>query len=118
MEHHGYHSADPPSACQNIKATFVGSQSLVVQWERPLATDGSNFSYLLEYSDGASVKFHEVVNHSQVVSQVITGLKPATEYIIKVTVVGAVSDENDFRRRCELTASTLDSGNSLKLQKL
>ena len=46
-------------------------------------------------------------------SQLITGLKPITEYTITVTVVNGVSDqdmENEFKRRCELIVTTTEGG--------
>ena len=99
----------PPSACWNIRAIFVRDRSLDVQWERPAITGRDDFYYVLEYSDGEVVGSNQVINQSQVVSQLITGLKPATEYTITVTVVNGVSDqdrENEFKRRCRLTATT------------
>ena len=46
-------------------------------------------------------------------SQLITDLKPATEYAISVTVVNGVSDqdkENEFKRVCHLRTTTLEGG--------
>ena len=103
----------PPSVCRNIKTKFAGDRFLDVQWERPAITGRDDFYYVLEYSDGESVGSNLVINQSQVVSQLITGLKPATEYTITVTVVNGVSDQdqgNDFKRTCRLTATTVEGG--------
>ena len=110
-----YHHATlgPPSSCQNIKSLFVGAQSLNVQWERPEITGRDDYYYMLQYTDGESVGSNQVINQSQVVSQLITGLKPITEYTITVTVVNGVSDqdkENEFKRMCELMVTTTAGG--------
>ena len=103
----------PPSACRNIKSTFIGAQSLNVEWERPEVTGRDNYYYVLQYTDGESVGSNQVINQSQVVSQLITGLKPVTKYTITVTVVNGVSNqdkENEFKRRCELMVTTVEGG--------
>ena len=103
----------PPSACRNIKSNHIGAQSLNVQWERPEVTGRDDYYYMLEYSDGESVGSNQVINQSQVVSQLITGLKSITDYTITVTVVNGVSDqdkENEFKRTCELAVTTTEGG--------
>ena len=103
----------PPSACQNIRTDFIGERSLSVKWQRPAITGRDDFYYVLEYSDGKSVESNQVINQSKVVSQLITGLKPAIEYTITVTVVNGVSDQdqgNDFKRTCGLTTTTVEGG--------
>ena len=87
-----------------------------VQWERPDFTGRDDFYYVLQYTDGESVGSNQVINQSQVVSQLITGLKPVTDYTIILTVVNGVSDqdmENEFRRRCVLAVTTPEGGNCM-----
>ena len=103
----------PPSACQYIKTEFVGDQLLNVQWRRPDITGRDDYYYILTYDDGKSVGSHSVINKSQVVSQLITDLKPATEYTVTVTLVNGVSDqdkENECKRTCHIRTTTLDGG--------
>ena len=86
---------------------------MTVEWERPQTIGRDDFYYILGYTDGESVGSNQVINKSQVVSQLITGLKSITEYTIIVTVVNGVSDqdmENEFKRRCELTVTTTEGG--------
>ena len=108
-----YTSKGPPSACRNIKSTSVGAQSLTVEWERPQTIGRDDYYYIFQYTDGESFGSNQVINRSQVVSQLIAGLKPITEYTITVTVVNGVSDqdmENEFKRRCELIVTTTEGG--------
>ena len=103
----------PPSACRNIKSTFIGAQSLNVEWERPEVTGRDDYYYILQYTDGESIGSNQVIDRSQVVSQLITGLEPVTRYTITVTVVNGVSNqdmENEFKRRCELMVTTTEGG--------
>ena len=84
-----------------------------MQWERPENTGRDDYYYTLQYTDGESVGSNQVVNRSQVVSQLITGLKPVTEYTITVTVANGVSGldkENEFKRMCELIITTIEGG--------
>ena len=86
---------------------------MTVEWERPETIGRDDYYYTLRYTDGESVGSNQVINKSQVVSQVITGLKPITEYTITVTVVNGVSNqdmENEFKRRCELIVTTTEGG--------
>jgi hypothetical protein len=86
---------------------------LTVEWERPEITGRDDYYYVLQYTDGESVGSNQVINRSQVVSQLITGLKPVTKYTIMVTVVNGVSDqdmENEFKRTCELVVTTIEGG--------
>ena len=97
-----------------MKLTSVGAHSVNVEWERPDFTGRDDFYYVLLYIDGESVGSNQVINQSQVVSQLITDLKPVTDYTITVTVVNGVSDqdmENEFRRRCVLAVTTPEGGN-------
>lgn len=86
----------------------MSNQSISVQWERPLVIGRDDFYYILEYSDGGSVTSRLVINQSEVVSQVITGLKGATDYRITVTVVNGVSVQESVM--CEVVATTLEGG--------
>ena len=102
-----------PSVCQFIRTKIVGDQLLNVQWRRPDITGRDDYCYILAYDDGESVGSHIVIDNSEVVSQLITDLKPATEYTITVTVVNGVSDqdrENEFKRVCHLKTTTLEGG--------
>ena len=99
-----------------MKLTSVGAHSVNVEWERPHFTGRDDFYYVLQYTDGESVGSNQVINQSQVVSQLITGLKPVTEYTITVIVVNGVSDqdmENEVRRRCALVVATPEGGNCM-----
>lgn len=91
----------------------MGDQLLNIYWRRPDITGRDDYYYILAYDDGESVGSHSIINKSQVVSQLITDLKPATEYTITVTVVNGVSDqdkENEFKRMCHLRTTTLEGG--------
>ena len=84
-----------------------------MRWERPVVTGRSDFYYILEYSDGENEESNQVINQDQVVSQLISGLRPATEYTITVTVVNGVSDQdpgNEIVRNCQLKTTTLEAG--------
>ena len=91
----------------------MGDQLLNIYWRRPDITGRDDYYYILAYDDGESVGSHSIINKSQMVSQLITDLKPATEYTITVTVVNGVSDqdkENEFKRMCHLRTTTLEGG--------
>ena len=90
-----------------------------VKWDKPLITGRDDYYYILEYTDGESVGSNQVINQSQVVSQLITGLKPVTEYVITVTVANGVSDQdkqNEVLRTCTLLVTTPEGGLNLKLR--
>ena len=104
-----------------MKSTSIRAQSLKVEWQRPEVTGRDDYYYILQYTDGESVRSNPVINRSQVVPQVISGLKPVTEYTITVTVVNAVSDqdrENEFKRRCELVVTTIEGGMDTKIVRM
>ena len=85
----------------------------MVEWERPTVVGRADYHYILDYSDGENVESLQVVNQSQVVSNLITGLKPVTEYTVTVTTVNGVSDqdeENQRNRQCQLQITTLEGG--------
>ena len=81
-----------------------------VEWNKPSITGRDDYYYTLEYTGGESVK---LINQSQVVSHLITGLKPFTSYTISVTVANGVSDQdkqNESERKCTLIATTAEEG--------
>ena len=84
-------------------------QTVSISWSKPDDTGRDDFYYTVEYSDGKSVGSVPVVSQERVVQYSITGLRPATDYTITVTVENGVSDQdaqNEYLRRCDLKLTT------------
>ena len=84
-------------------------KNISISWEIPANTGRDDFYYTVEYTDGESVESDTVFSQNRVVQYSIDGLKPATDYIITVTVENGVSDQdsqNEYLRRCELRLTT------------
>ena len=94
----------------------MDEKSVSVSWERPTISGRDDFYYIVEYSDGDSTGSNPVVSLDRVVQYPLSGLTPATDYIITVTVENGVSDrdpQNDYLRRCELRLTTMEGSKQL-----
>ena len=101
----------PPSARRNIQVIQRTANHITLRWKRPIDIGRNDFYYVIEYSDGDTTGEHSIENKMDYVQEVITGLKPDTSYEFTVTVNNGVSDHdtrNDYLRRCELTARTME----------
>ena len=79
--------------------TDITGSTVTVQWDRPTITGRDDFYYRVEYSDPDNVGIFltSIANLRRTgftVSHTITGLRPATEYVIRVSVHNGVSDQD------------------------
>ena len=94
----------------------VTSTDVKVEWKRPNLTGRADFYYRVYYRELTSfsgITLGRYVNNSDYVDYTIGGLRPSTQYVIRITVHNGVSDqdvENEQSRMCETVASTTDIG--------
>ena len=109
----------PPSACRNLKVNSerTRANSIRIEWEYPLITGRDDYYYNVHYSDpdqpGTFIRHNvnPLVKTSPLVGYSVSGLRPLTTYIIRVTVLNGVSEqdtEGEEGRRCEVSATTGD----------
>ena len=95
---HPFHLAEPPQAPNSIVVSAASARSIRVTWSHPGQTGGkSNLYYTVEHSDpddplgqyiGITCKGSSSTSHT------FTGLKPHTEYCIRVSAHNGVSDQD------------------------
>ena len=101
----------PPSACHNIQLLQRTDTQIMLRWAKPVNTGRNDYYYQIEYSDGETTGQHSLTSRMDYVLEVITGLKPDTNYKFTITVNNGVSDQdtrNEYLRRCELTTTTME----------
>ena len=126
----------PPSACRNLRildtrlAIFHGRMkwlqestnaapgtTTTLRWERPIVTGREDVYYNIYHSDPDFPD--NFVRHnpypltwdSALLQYRLSGLRPLTKYVVRVTVHNGVSIQdpgNEAGRRCELTWTTPD----------
>ena len=113
-------NAAPPSNCRNLQVLEekTRANTITVRWERPEITGRDDFYYNIFFSEGNQtftqhntrpyVKPHLVVDYS------LSGLRPLTNYTIRVTAENGVSgqEERGETRSCEVTGRTGDISKS------
>ena len=109
---------EPPTACREIRATFIGDQNATISWERPEDVGRDDFYYVLSYSDGERADSFTVVSGDSVVEYTLRGLKPATDYTITVVVENGVSDQqpqSEPSRSCQVKLTTNEGSKTTTL---
>ena len=109
-----------PSACHNLQVieSRTRANTITVMWERPLITGRDDFYYNIHHSNPdlqGSFLLHNInpfIKTSPLVRYSVSGLRPLTNYTIRVSVLNAVSDQDtaagEEGRRCEVSAITGD----------
>ena len=106
----------PPSACRNLRVYHPRTRTnfITVRWERSLITGRDDYHYNIYHSNpdipGNFIRHNcnPVIKDSSVVQYSVSGLRPLTNYTIRVTVHNGVSDqdpEGEQGRRCEYQVS-------------
>ena len=114
----------PPSACRNLLVieSRTRANTITVMWERPLITGRDDYYYNIYHSNPdlqGSFFLHNInplITTSPLVRYSVSGLRPLTNYTIRVSVLNAVSDQDtagEEGRRCEVTAMTGDISKSV-----
>ena len=115
----------PPSACRNLQVieSRTRANTITVMWERPLTTGRDDYYYNVHHSNPdlqGSFLLHNInpfIKTSPLVRYSVSGLRPLTNYTIRVSVLNGVSDQDtagEEGRRCEVTAITGDISTSGK----
>ena len=79
-----------PNAVKDLAVESSSGQSLTLKWSRPSTGDMPGTSYNLEYSevvDGVNKN-----DTTTAISHVITGLKPYTNYTIRIMAISTVGE--------------------------
>ena len=88
---------EPPSAPVSVSVSRVTERNIVITWSPPAQTGGrSDLYYTVEHSDpnrlgqyiGTTCKGSSSTSHT------FTGLRPGTEYCIRVSAHNGVSDQD------------------------
>lgn len=109
-------STAPPTSCRNIQVKEKQDKSLTLVWTKPVDTGRNDFYYQIKYSDGETTAYHSLVNRTDTVQTMVSGLTPDTCYTFTVTVHNGVSrldERNEYLRRCELTTTTREGSKQL-----
>ena len=118
--------AGPPSACRNLQVieSRTRANTITVMWKRPLTTGRDDYYYNVHHSNPdlqGSFLLHNInpfIKTSPLVRYSVSGLRPLTNYTIRVSVLNGVSDQDtsgEEGRRCEVTAITGDISTSDKI---
>ena len=90
------------------------SSNVTLQWEMPITTGRSDYYYKVEYSDPDNVgifltSIDNLRDTRFTVSHTITGLRPATEYVIRVSVHNGINYQDpDVNSRLQEIRVTTD----------
>ena len=117
--------AGPPSVCRNLQVieSRTRANTITVMWERPLITGRDDYYYNVHHSNPdlqGSFLLHNInpfIKTSPLVRYSVSGLRPLTNYTIRVSVLNGVSDQDiagEEGRRCEVSAITGDISTSGK----
>ena len=109
----------PPSSCRNLRVYHprTRANTITVRWERPLITGRDDYYYNIFHSNpdipGSFTRHNRnsFIKDSSVVQYSVSGLRPLTNYTIRVTVHNGVSDQDpggEQGRRCEVSGVTGD----------
>ena len=114
-------NSGPPSACTGLTVDRTRKNSITVRWNRPAITGREDYYYNIHHSNpdlpGNFTKFNANphISTSHFLKYTVSGLRPLTNYTIRVTIHNGVSDQDpggEEKRWCEVTAI---SGNIRKL---
>ena len=116
-------SSGPPSACTGLTVDDrrTRDNSITVGWNRPAITGREDYYYNIHHSNpdlpGNFIKHNSnpYISTSSILQYTVSGLRPLTNYTIRVTVHNGVSDQDlagEEKRWCEVAAT---SGNICKL---
>ena len=109
----------PPSVCRNLKINpeRTRANSVRIEWERPLITGRDDFYYDIYHSDPEQLgnfilhNPNPLVRTSPLVGYTVSGLRPLTDYLVRVTVENGVSEQDtggEQGRSCEVSVTTGD----------
>ncbi len=109
----------PPSACRNLLVNTARTQAntIAITWERPFTTGRDDFYYNILYTDPdfpGEIRFiqHNLdpfIKDSPLAQYSLSGLRPLTNYTIRVTVHNGVSDQDPGGREekmCQVSVTT------------
>ena len=113
-----YSSLGSHFACRNLKVLqeSATANTITVRWKRPLITERDDY-YDIFYSDpeqpGNFQKHNQnpFINNHSLVMYSVSGLRPLTNYTIRVVVQNGVRNqdlEGEEGRRCEVSVTTGD----------
>ena len=88
--------------------------SITVRWNRPAITGREDYYYNIHHSNpdlpGSFIKHNSnpYISSSPILQYTVSGLRPLTNYTIRVTVHNGVSDQDlaGEKRWCEVTAAS------------
>ena len=111
----------PPSACRNLKvnAARTRANTITITWERPLIIGRDDYYYDIHYTDPdfpGEMRFiqhnlNPFIKNSPLVQYSVSGLRPLTNYTIRITVHNGVSEQDlkgKGKRMCQVSATTGD----------
>ena len=115
---------EPPSMPLNLRNTSDTSTSLSVRWSAPsYLGERSDLYYRVEYSDpdevGVMLPMQCGGSCLTGTSCTVTGLRPATTYVVRVTAHNGVSDQDAggaLARQKEITLTTAIAREFIQLQ--
>ena len=107
----------PPSACTGLTVDHQRTRenSITVRWNRPAITGRRDYFYNIHHSNpdlpGNFTKFNTnpYISTTPFLQYTVSGLRPLTNYTIRVTVHNGVSDQDlagEEKRWCEVTATS------------
>ena len=100
-----------------IREDRTRNNTITVRWMSPLITGRDDYFYNIYYSNPDSpgeFKQHNLnpfIRKYSLLQYSVSGLRPQTNYTIKVTVNNGVSDQDlggEEERKCEVSATTGD----------
>ena len=108
----------PPSACTNLAVQSKTSSSAIIRWNRPETVGRPDYYYNVYVSDPDRVNTFIQDNNQDYVdgrsrpTYSVSGLRPHTSYVIRVSVHNGVSDQdpNEQMRQCEVNVMTDSAG--------
>ena len=102
------------STCHNLRVQKerIRADTIAVSWEHPLITGRGDYSYDIFYSDPELPgKFIQHNLNPIILTYSVSGLRPLTDYTIRVVSHNGVSDQDpkgEKERRCEVSETTGD----------
>ena len=98
--------------------TIANTVTVLVEWEQPFITGRDDYYYNVHHSNPdlqGSYLLHNInpfIDTSPLVKYSVSGLRPLTNYTIRVSVLNGVSDQDtagEEERRCEVSVITGDT---------
>ena len=108
--------AEPPTAVRNLMVIDRTNTSITIRWTTPTITGRPDYYYNIEYSDPDDASRYIKHNQKEITNTNmyrVTGLRPNTTYVIRVSVHNGVSrndSANDDDRREQVAANTEEGG--------